>query len=84
MAVPTDPLRREHERREHEWLLREVEYAARLTDAERSQILDDLWLTVEAIRATKSPEQLLREDEVRRQLDEAGLARYRALAERLA
>lgn len=80
MSDLAEQLRREHERREHEWLEREVAAAADLTDAQRVQILVDLWLTAEIIRATKSPEQLEREDEVRRQLKEEGLARYRALA----
>jgi hypothetical protein len=83
MPDPNEQLRREHQRREHEWLEREVAAAASLTDAERTWILEDLWRTVEAIRATKSPEQLLREEQVRRELDAPGLARYRALAERL-
>lgn len=74
----------EHERRERDWLEREVAFAARLSDAERIAILDDLWQTLEAIRATKTPEQLQREELARRELDAPGLERYRALAARLA
>jgi hypothetical protein len=78
MGGPTD-----RDRREREWLEREVALAARLSDADRIRILEDLWQTVEAIRATKSPEQIEREERVRRELDEPGRARYRALAARL-
>ena len=73
----------EHERREREWLQREVAYAAGLTDRERIEILEDLWQTIEAIRATKTPDQLRREELAQQELDEPGRARYRALAERL-
>jgi hypothetical protein len=70
-------------RREREWLEREAAMARRLTDADRIRILRDLLRTIDAIRRTKSPEPLRREEEVRRALDEPGRARYRALAERL-
>ena len=73
----------EHERREREWLEREVEAARHLTDQERTAILEDLWQTIEAIRATKTEDQLRREELAREQLDGEGLARYRALVERL-
>ena len=73
----------QHEQRELEWLRREVEAAAHLTDAERIQILEDLWNTVEAIRATKTADQLAREEQARRALDEPGRRRYRELVERL-
>ena len=75
----------ERERRENEWLRDEVAMTAHLTDAERVHILFDLWETMELIRRTKSPEELQRDEEVRRALDEEpGRARYRALIERLA
>jgi len=70
-------------RREIEWLRREVADAAMLDDRARVAILEDLWATAEAVRATKSPAQLEREEVARRALDEEGLARYRALSERL-
>ncbi|HLQ37460.1 MAG TPA: hypothetical protein VK348_06650 [Planctomycetota bacterium] len=73
----------EHERRERVWLELEVARYAHLSDAERVRIVEDLWLTAEAIRATKSTEQLHREELARLQMDEEGRARYRALAERL-
>lgn len=69
--------------REREWLDREVAAARDLTDADRSFILEDLYRTSEAIRAGKTAEDLRREEEVRRLLDEPGRANYRALAERL-
>ncbi len=72
------------ERREREWLEREVALAASLTDADRIRILRDLLRTADAIRSTKSAAQLEREEEVRRILEEEpGRRRYRALAERL-
>jgi hypothetical protein len=70
--------------REQAWLAREVAAARDLTDADRSFILEDLFRTSEVIRAGKTPEELRREDEVRRLLDEPGRRNYRALAERLA
>jgi hypothetical protein len=70
--------------REHEWLQREVAYAAGLTDRERIEILEDLWHTAEIIRATKTPEQLQRDERARQVLDSPGLVNYRALAARLA
>jgi hypothetical protein len=71
-------------RRELEWPRREVADAAGLDDAERIQILEDLWQTSEVIRANKSEDQLQREEQARRLLDAPGRERYRALAERLA
>ncbi|MBI5851952.1 MAG: hypothetical protein HZB39_13140 [Planctomycetes bacterium] len=70
-------------RRELEWLRREVAAAAGLSDADRVAILEDLWATAEAIRATTTPEQLERDEQARRVLDGPGLERYCALAERL-
>ncbi len=70
--------------REIAWLRREVAAASGLTDAERVTILEDLFLTSEAIRAGKTPEELRREDAVRTALNRPGLDRYRALAERVA
>jgi hypothetical protein len=75
--------RRSRSEREREWLEREVAMAARLTDADRIRILLDLLRTADAIQATKSPEQLEREEAVRRQIDGEGLERYRALIARL-
>ncbi len=74
----------EGERREREWLEGEVKLAAGLTDANRIRILRDLLRTADAIRLAKSPEELRREEEVRRLLDVLP-ARERAiaLAERL-
>jgi hypothetical protein len=70
--------------REREWLESEVRWAAGLSDADRIAILRDLLRTSAAIQRTKSREQIEREDEVRRLLDELpGRARYAALAERL-
>jgi len=69
-------------RREYEWLRREVAAAANLDDADRVAILEDLWVTAEAIRDTKSADQLRREEIARQRIDGHGLARYRALAER--
>jgi hypothetical protein len=69
--------------REKEWLTSEVHAAASLTDRDRIRILRDLLRTRDAIRAAKTPEQLLREEEVLRKLErEPGLARYAALVER--
>jgi hypothetical protein len=70
-------------KREREWLEAEVAAARSLTDEDRVRILCDLWETVDAIRATKSEEDLEREEEARRELDRPGKERYRALAERL-
>jgi hypothetical protein len=70
--------------REREWLEREVRLAAGLTDADRVRILRDLLRTAEAIRRTKPPEQLRREEEVRRLLEDVPVReRLMALAERL-
>jgi hypothetical protein len=70
-------------KRERDWLEREVAFARTLSDADRIAILCDLIETIEEIRRTKTPEQLLREEQVRAALDAPGRARYRALAERL-
>jgi hypothetical protein len=69
--------------REKEWLEAEVRLASTLTDRDRIRILRDLLRTVDAIRRTKTPEELEREEEVRRVLEEApGRARYLAWIER--
>ena len=74
----------DRERREREWLEGEVRSAASLTDADRIRILRDLLRTADAIRRSKSPEQLRREEEVRRLLEDGpARERYAALAERL-
>lgn len=70
-------------KREREWLEAEVAAARSLTDEDRVDILCDLSETVDAIRATKSEEELERQEEVRRELDRPGKDRYRALAERV-
>jgi hypothetical protein len=69
-------------RREREWLEREVAATASLSDADRIRILRQLLEAADAIQRTKSPDQLEREEAVRRALDEEGLARYRALIAR--
>jgi hypothetical protein len=73
----------ERSRRELDWLRGEVAAAAGLDDAARVAILEDLWATAEAIRSTKTPEQLAREERARQILDGVGLERYRALVARL-
>lgn len=74
----------EGKRREKEWLSSEVMRAASLSDADRIRILRDLLRTADAIRHTKAPDDLQREEEARRVLEELpGRARYAALAERL-
>lgn len=82
--LPVPPGLLTRERREWEWLSDEVAYAARLTDGDRSQILRDLFRTAESFRRAKTDEENRRDDEVRSILDREGLARYAALAERLA
>lgn len=73
------------ERKQIEWLRGEVAAAASLTDADRIRILRDLLRTVDAIRRTKTPEEIRRDDEVRRIVDETpGRERYLALCENLA
>jgi hypothetical protein len=69
--------------REREWLEGDVARAALLTDADRIRVLRDLLRTAAAIRRTKSPRELRRDEEIRRAMDEPGRARYRALVERL-
>ena len=74
----------ERDRREMEWLASEVALASSLTDADRIRILRDLLRTAHAIRASKSADQILREDEVRRVLEDVpARERYVATAERL-
>jgi hypothetical protein len=70
--------------REGEWLASEVKLAASLTDGDRIRILRDLLRTADAIRRTKTPDELRRDDEVRRVLeDDPARERYIALAKRL-
>ncbi|MEW6744334.1 MAG: hypothetical protein AB1486_16390 [Planctomycetota bacterium] len=69
---------------EKDWLTEEVRRAASLTDRDRIRIFRDLLRTADAIRRTKSAEELEREEEARRVLErEPGLARYIELAKRL-
>lgn len=73
----------ERERREREGIAAEVAFAADLTDADRIRIFRDLLRTADAIRKSKSAEELRRDEEVRRFFDEPGRQRYIALSERL-
>jgi hypothetical protein len=74
----------ERERLERAWLENEVRMAARLSDADRTRILQDLLRTADVIQRSKAPEQLQREAEVRRLLDETpGRQRYFELMDRL-
>lgn len=55
-----------------------------MSDADRIRILRDLLRTADAIRGSKTLEEIRRDEEVRRLLEEApGRSRYLALAERL-
>ena len=56
------------ERQEQEGIAAEVEFAAGLTDADRIRIFRDLLRTADAICKSKSPEELRRDEEVRRSL----------------
>ena len=70
--------------RERDWLEREVRLAASLSDADRIRIVEDLFQTVEMIRRTKTPEELRREEEVRRLLEDVPVrVSLIALSERL-
>ncbi len=73
----------ERDRKEREGLAAEVAFAAGLSDADRIRILRDLLRTADAIRKSKSPDELRQDEEVRRILEEGGRARYIALCERL-
>jgi hypothetical protein len=73
----------ERARREQEGLAAEVEFAADLSDADRIRILRDLLRTADAIRKSKSAEELRRDEDVRRSLEEPGRQRYIAFCERL-
>lgn len=74
----------ERDHRELEWLENEVRHAASLSDADRIKILRDLLRTADAIRSEKSAEEIERDEEVRRILNDLpGRERYAALAERL-
>lgn len=73
----------DREQRERNGIEAEVAFAAGLSDADRIRILRDLLRTVDAIRKSKSPEELRREEEVRRLEELAGRERYVALWERL-
>lgn len=85
LMAPATRTAREEARleREREWLSREVDSTQSLTDEDRVRILCDLLDTAAAIQATKSEEQLRREEQVRRELERPGKDRYCALAERL-
>lgn len=83
MTRPALTAREQNRRkREREWLEAKVAAARSLTDADRVRILRELELAEEARRASKDPEQLAREEQVRKYLDRQGKDRYRALAER--
>jgi len=74
----------ERDRSERAWLESEVTLAAALTDGDRIRILRDLLRTADAIQRTKSADELNRDEEVRRLLEEApGRQRYSELIERL-
>jgi hypothetical protein len=73
----------ERERLEREGLAAEVAFAADLTDADRIRILRDLLRTADAIRKSKSAEEIRRDDEIRRLLEDPGRQRYIALSERI-
>jgi len=74
----------ERDRREREWLENEVRQAALLSDGDRIRILRDLLRTADAIRQGKTAEEIEREEEVRRVLNDLpGRERYAALAEKL-
>jgi hypothetical protein len=74
----------ERDRREREGIAAEVALAAALSDADRVGILRDLLRTADAIRKSKSAEELQREDEVRQRLEELpARQRYIAFCERL-
>lgn len=68
---------------ELECLKRDAALAARLTDEERIRIVEDLWETAQAIRRSKSPDEIRREESARRELDAPGRERYQELAARL-
>jgi hypothetical protein len=73
----------DRDRAERASLEEEVRMATNLTDADRIRIFRDLLRTADAIESTKSPEQLEREEEVRRRLEEEpGRARYLQWVER--
>jgi CelD/BcsL family acetyltransferase involved in cellulose biosynthesis len=78
-----DVVMSERDRKEREGLAAEVAFAAGLSDADRIRILRDLLRTADAIRKSKSPDELRRDEEVRRILEEGGRVRYIALCERL-
>jgi len=67
------------EHRVRERLAEEVAFSAKLSDADRIRILRDLLRTADAIRRTKSADELRRDEEIRRLLDEAP-ARQRHVA----
>ncbi len=73
----------ERDRKEREGIAAEVAFAAGLSDADRIRILRDLLRTADAIRKSKSPDELRQDEEVRRFLEDGGRARYIALCERL-
>jgi hypothetical protein len=73
----------ECQRKEREGLAAEVAFAAALSDADCIRILRDPLRTADAIRKSKSVEELRQDEEVRRLLEEPGRQRYIALCERL-
>jgi hypothetical protein len=73
----------ERERKERQGLAAEVAFAAGLSDADRIRILRDLLRTADAIRKSKSVDELRRDEEVRQLLEAPGRQRYLALSERL-
>jgi hypothetical protein len=73
----------EGERKEREGLAAEVAFAAGLSDTDRIRIFRDLLRTADAIRRSKSQEELERDEEVRRLLEEVGREHYHAVCERL-
>jgi hypothetical protein len=70
-------------KREREWLAAKVASARFLTDSDRVGILRALERAEQARRASRDPQQLAREEQVRRYLKDQGMARYRAVVERL-
>ena len=73
----------ERERKEREGIAAEVAFAAGFSDGDRIRTLRDLLRTADAIHNSKSAEELRRDEEIRRHLEEPGRRRYIALCERL-
>lgn len=73
----------ERDRRELESIEKDVLQAASLSDGDRIRILRDLLRTAAAIQSRKRPEEIRRESEVRRQLEDLpARARYASLSEK--